>query len=230
MLLDVVDEGTALQAAARQLSARRQDGNAARNGARPLRSRPLQSELRRHLSGRRSAVRDRREAHRAAELDLRRRNRGARDEGHSRRRRSRRATRRSIEASSASSVMPTRKRRAETSSKPVRRRRASPPHRAAPRRRSILADASRLARRRSLPFVVTLPLRSAARAAAAVRAVPDVRGLDLRDAVRSLHSAGFRVQLAGRRRSRCALAGRRDHSRGRRARPHWHAGSLALHY
>jgi beta-lactam-binding protein with PASTA domain len=28
-----------------------------------------------------------------------------------------------------------------------------------------------------------------------VRPVPDVRGLALRDAVRSLHNAGFRVQL-----------------------------------
>jgi cell division protein FtsI (penicillin-binding protein 3) len=45
------------------------------------------------------------------------------------------------------------------------------------------------------PFVVTLPLRPQPAPPKAVHAIPDVRGLDLRDAVRSLHSAGFRVQL-----------------------------------
>ena len=44
-------------------------------------------------------------------------------------------------------------------------------------------------------YVVTLPMRAEAPAARVIRAVPDVRGLSLRDAVRSLHSAGFRVQL-----------------------------------
>ena len=46
-----------------------------------------------------------------------------------------------------------------------------------------------------MPFVVTLPLPSQSAPPRPVRAVPDVRGLDLRDAVRSLHGAGFRVQL-----------------------------------
>jgi len=45
------------------------------------------------------------------------------------------------------------------------------------------------------PFVVTLPLRPQPAPPKTVHAIPDVRGLDLRDAVRSLHSAGFRVQL-----------------------------------
>jgi cell division protein FtsI (penicillin-binding protein 3) len=50
-------------------------------------------------------------------------------------------------------------------------------------------------------YVITLPARAAGPSAHAPRAVPDIRGLDLRDAVRSLHSAGFRVQLARDRRS-----------------------------
>ena len=50
--------------------------------------------------------------------------------------------------------------------------------------------------RGSVPFVFTLPSGPDAAVARAVRAVPDVHGLLLRDAVRSLHSAGFRVQLA----------------------------------
>ncbi|HET9730995.1 MAG TPA: penicillin-binding protein 2 [Gemmatimonadaceae bacterium] len=47
----------------------------------------------------------------------------------------------------------------------------------------------------SVPFVVTLPIQPPAPPPRTVRPVPDVRGLALRDAVRSLHSAGFRVQL-----------------------------------
>ena len=48
----------------------------------------------------------------------------------------------------------------------------------------------------SVPYVVTLPLpREAAPVGEPPRPVPDVRGLTLRDAVRSLHRAGFRVQL-----------------------------------
>ena len=47
----------------------------------------------------------------------------------------------------------------------------------------------------SVPFVVTLPLGKQPSPSRPVHAVPDVRGLDLRDAVRSLHGAGFRVQL-----------------------------------
>lgn len=45
-------------------------------------------------------------------------------------------------------------------------------------------------------YVVTLPMRPQAHVAAPSRPVPDVHGLGIRDAVRSLHSAGFRVQLA----------------------------------
>jgi len=45
------------------------------------------------------------------------------------------------------------------------------------------------------PFVVTLPLRPLPAPKPTVHAIPDVRGLDLRDAVRSLHNAGFRVAL-----------------------------------
>ena len=52
------------------------------------------------------------------------------------------------------------------------------------------------ARRGDVPFVFTLPAAPNAAVTRAVRAVPDVHGLLLRDAVRSLHSAGFRVQLA----------------------------------
>jgi cell division protein FtsI (penicillin-binding protein 3) len=47
----------------------------------------------------------------------------------------------------------------------------------------------------SLPFVVTLPMQAQPPAPRTVHPVPDVRGLALRDAVRSLHRAGFRVQL-----------------------------------
>ena len=44
-------------------------------------------------------------------------------------------------------------------------------------------------------FVVALPMPAPRAAARAVHAVPDVRGLPLRDAVRSLHNAGFRVRI-----------------------------------
>jgi len=47
----------------------------------------------------------------------------------------------------------------------------------------------------AVPFVVTLPLGKATAPPRPIRAIPDVRGLDLREAVRSLHGAGFRVQL-----------------------------------
>jgi cell division protein FtsI (penicillin-binding protein 3) len=47
-----------------------------------------------------------------------------------------------------------------------------------------------------VPFVVSLPRRTAAsRVAPAARPVPDVRGLPLRDAVLSLHNAGFHVRV-----------------------------------
>jgi len=45
-------------------------------------------------------------------------------------------------------------------------------------------------------FVVALPMPAPRPAARVVRPVPDVRGLPLRDAVRSLHGAGFRVRIA----------------------------------
>jgi hypothetical protein len=45
------------------------------------------------------------------------------------------------------------------------------------------------------PVVLSLPLRPLRKTAAPPRPVPNVSGLTLREAVRSLHSAGFRVQL-----------------------------------
>jgi cell division protein FtsI (penicillin-binding protein 3) len=50
--------------------------------------------------------------------------------------------------------------------------------------------------RAEMPYVVTLPMKPSGAPPKIVHAIPDVRGLALRDAVRSLHSAGFRVQLA----------------------------------
>jgi len=48
------------------------------------------------------------------------------------------------------------------------------------------------------PYVVELPAAPRrSPAAIAPRAVPDVRGLALREAVRALHQAGFRVRLLG---------------------------------
>jgi cell division protein FtsI (penicillin-binding protein 3) len=48
----------------------------------------------------------------------------------------------------------------------------------------------------SVPYVVSLAQRrDTPRMAATPRAIPDVHGLELRDAVRSLHSAGFHVRL-----------------------------------
>ena len=47
----------------------------------------------------------------------------------------------------------------------------------------------------SVPFVVALPAPPNRPAPRLLRTVPDVHGLVLRDAVRSLHNAGFRVQL-----------------------------------
>jgi len=47
-------------------------------------------------------------------------------------------------------------------------------------------------------YVIELPasLKSAA-VAIASRAIPDVRGLSVREAVRAIHSAGFRVRIVG---------------------------------
>lgn len=48
----------------------------------------------------------------------------------------------------------------------------------------------------SIPFIITLPVQPPPPVPRVIKPVPDVRGLNLRDAVRSLHSAGFHVQLA----------------------------------
>ena len=47
----------------------------------------------------------------------------------------------------------------------------------------------------SIPFIVTLPVQAPPPVPRVIKPIPDVRGLNLRDAVRSLHSAGFHVQL-----------------------------------
>jgi len=62
--------------------------------------------------------------------------------------------------------------------------------------RVATADEDTSKRPASAPFVVTLPMPRAKPPARVATAIPDVRGMALRDAVRSLHSAGFRVQLA----------------------------------
>jgi cell division protein FtsI (penicillin-binding protein 3) len=60
-----------------------------------------------------------------------------------------------------------------------------------------LAAESPTDERPSVPYVVSLPAgRPTAASADSLRLVPSVRGLALRDAVRSLHRSGFRVQLA----------------------------------
>ena len=48
----------------------------------------------------------------------------------------------------------------------------------------------------AVPFVATLPLVSRKAVPLAPRAIPDVRGLNLREASRSLHAAGFKVRLS----------------------------------
>src|SRR5581483_9589352 len=53
-----------------------------------------------------------------------------------------------------------------------------------------------LAKADTVPYIVTLPMQKQAAPPRVMHAVPDVTGLTLRDAVRSLHNAGFRVQLA----------------------------------
>jgi cell division protein FtsI (penicillin-binding protein 3) len=59
-----------------------------------------------------------------------------------------------------------------------------------------MADDDTSKRTLRAPFVVTLPVARPKPPARVAKAIPDVRGMALRDAVRSLHSAGFRVQLA----------------------------------
>ena len=58
-----------------------------------------------------------------------------------------------------------------------------------------MGAAADAARGESGPFVATLPLPRQEQPSRGTRRIPDVRGLSLRDAVRSLHNAGFRVQL-----------------------------------
>ena len=59
-----------------------------------------------------------------------------------------------------------------------------------------LGEAERVVEEQTPPHVVDLPLARDARVARnAARAVPNVRGMQLREAVRTLHRAGFRVQL-----------------------------------
>ena len=50
-----------------------------------------------------------------------------------------------------------------------------------------------------MPYIFTLPQRASRKTAGAAtpRQVPEVRGLPVRAAVRALHLAGFRVQVAG---------------------------------
>jgi cell division protein FtsI (penicillin-binding protein 3) len=87
----------------------------------------------------------------------------------------------------ASSVVPSRKDTA---------RRATIEQAGAPDRRvTAAATADSADQNGSVQFVVTLPIQPQPQMPRTVRPVPDVRGLPLRDAVRSLHSAGFRVQL-----------------------------------
>jgi cell division protein FtsI (penicillin-binding protein 3) len=56
------------------------------------------------------------------------------------------------------------------------------------------------------PVLVALPAKPVKATAAAPRVVPDVRGMSLRDAVRTLHSAGFRVGYSGRAGGRISAA------------------------
>jgi membrane peptidoglycan carboxypeptidase len=56
------------------------------------------------------------------------------------------------------------------------------------------------------PVLVALPTKATGAVAAAPHVVPDVRGMSLRDAVRTLHSAGFRVGYSGRAGSRISTA------------------------
>ncbi len=90
------------------------------------------------------------------------------------------------------------------------------PGRGAAGKTVVATKARDVARRRAAAdsvaktVVIDLPVRPAPRRVAkAPRAVPDVRGMPLRDAVRSLHGAGFRVQLA-----RAAPAGETQPPRG----------------
>jgi cell division protein FtsI (penicillin-binding protein 3) len=63
---------------------------------------------------------------------------------------------------------------------------------------AIAPEAPPAERQGSVPFVVDLAARAAARATRRpARPVPNVEGLPLRTAVRALHDAGFRVRLVG---------------------------------
>ncbi|HEX3868525.1 MAG TPA: penicillin-binding transpeptidase domain-containing protein [Gemmatimonadaceae bacterium] len=67
----------------------------------------------------------------------------------------------------------------------------------APTHRPTTADDS--ADAAGAPLIVTLPVGASLPSERILRPVPDVRGLDLRAAVRSLHNAGFHVQLGPER-------------------------------
>ncbi|HVX38834.1 MAG TPA: penicillin-binding transpeptidase domain-containing protein [Gemmatimonadaceae bacterium] len=81
--------------------------------------------------------------------------------------------------------------KADTKAAPVRQMAE-----ARPESLSEVPDTAPPAERGSVPFVATLPLQPSPPPPRTLHAVPDIRGLPLRDAVRSLHSAGFHVQLA----------------------------------
>ena len=59
----------------------------------------------------------------------------------------------------------------------------------------VIAGRERLPASASVPFVVDLPFQPPRPAPRTERPVPDVTGLELRDAVRALHESGFRVVL-----------------------------------
>lgn len=91
----------------------------------------------------------------------------------------------------AASVVPTRTQTA----RPITVQQGGEVHEVAERTEREIRGDSAIAPSRA-PYIVTLPFKRSAQPERVERAVPDVRGLDLRDAVRSLHEAGFRVQLA----------------------------------
>ena len=65
-----------------------------------------------------------------------------------------------------------------------------------PRRDGVASGEAERQSRQAAAVVITLPAAKRAAPPKVEHAIPDIRGLALRDAVRSLHSAGFRVQLA----------------------------------
>lgn len=61
---------------------------------------------------------------------------------------------------------------------------------------SVRLAGAPLERQPSRPLIVRLPYRQARAARTLQHAIPEVRGMEIRDAVRTLHDAGFRVHLA----------------------------------